>query len=142
VFIPANGAGFRYIPPSPTLGGRVARHVQSLGIAWCAYGSFRLAALASGHTALHSLGELNPHIHVFLPMFGFSAVFWCGLSVLAGIGLLTRRPWARKLALVLGVLALFRFPLGTALGVYTLWALGSGMARQEWRSLQVTPGYR
>ncbi len=44
-------------------------------------------------------------------------------GVFAGIGLLRFRPWARMLALVLGILNLLNFPLGTALGVYTIWAL-------------------
>jgi hypothetical protein len=44
-------------------------------------------------------------------------------GIIAGIGLLKFRPWARMLALVLGILNLFNFPLGTALGVYTIWAL-------------------
>lgn len=38
-------------------------------------------------------------------------------------GLTRRRPWARMLVLILGFLNLFNFPLGTALGVYTIWVL-------------------
>jgi len=38
-------------------------------------------------------------------------------------GLFEREPWARFLGLALGFLALLRFPLGTALGIYTLWVL-------------------
>ena len=45
------------------------------------------------------------------------------LHVVAGWGLLARAPWARILTIVLGVIALIRFPLGTILGVYTLWVL-------------------
>lgn len=41
----------------------------------------------------------------------------------AGYGLLTRKPWARFVALVVGVLGLVNVPLGTAIGVYTLWVL-------------------
>ncbi len=44
-------------------------------------------------------------------------------GVIAGAGLLAYRPWARILALVLGILNLMNFPLGTALGVYTMWVL-------------------
>ena len=44
-------------------------------------------------------------------------------GILAGLGLLQYRPWARILALVLGVLNLPGFPTGTILGVYTLYAL-------------------
>lgn len=38
----------------------------------------------------------------------------------AGWGLLGHRNWARWLALILGALNLFKFPWGTAVGVYTL----------------------
>ena len=41
----------------------------------------------------------------------------------AGFGLLRRRSWGRILAIVVGLLNLPNFPLGTALGVYTLWVL-------------------
>jgi hypothetical protein len=44
-------------------------------------------------------------------------------GVIAGAGLLSYRPWARILALVLGILNLPGFPLGTILGVYTLYVL-------------------
>jgi hypothetical protein len=42
-------------------------------------------------------------------------------SIIAGIGLLGRQKWAMILALILGCFKLFSFPIGTALGVYTIW---------------------
>jgi hypothetical protein len=42
---------------------------------------------------------------------------------IAGAGLLKFRPWARILAIILGVLHLFSFPFGTALGIFTLYVL-------------------
>ncbi len=53
-------------------------------------------------------------------------IFFVALAVpgmVAGYGLLKRKSWARILTLVLGVLNLFSFPVGTAVGVYTLWVL-------------------
>lgn len=44
-------------------------------------------------------------------------------GLLAGIGLFKRKEWARILTLIISVLNLFSFPLGTALGVYSIWAL-------------------
>ena len=44
-------------------------------------------------------------------------------GLLAGIGLLKRKSWARILALVVGFFSLFSFPLGTALAIYTFWVL-------------------
>ena len=44
-------------------------------------------------------------------------------GLLAGWGLLKRKNWGRVLALIVGILNLFNFPLGTALGAYTLYVL-------------------
>ena len=43
--------------------------------------------------------------------------------IVGGIGLLMRKPWARILVLVLGVLDLISIPIGTAVGIYTIWVL-------------------
>lgn len=45
------------------------------------------------------------------------------LGILGGIGLLQGKSWARVLVIILGALMLIRMPFGTALGIYTLWAL-------------------
>jgi hypothetical protein len=42
-------------------------------------------------------------------------------TLIAGIGLLTRQPWAMIFALIMGCLKLFSFPIGTAIGVYAIW---------------------
>jgi len=44
-------------------------------------------------------------------------------SVIAGWGLLKRKSWSRMLAIVLGAISLISIPIGTALGIYTIWAL-------------------
>ena len=44
-------------------------------------------------------------------------------GILAGMGLYKRREWARILTLVLSVIELFSFPIGTAIGIYSIWAL-------------------
>ena len=44
-------------------------------------------------------------------------------GIIAGIGLFKRKEWARILTLVISVLHLLSFPLGTAVGVYSIWAL-------------------
>jgi hypothetical protein len=40
-----------------------------------------------------------------------------------GIGLLLFKPWARILGIVLSALQLLGFPVGTAIGIYSLWVL-------------------
>jgi hypothetical protein len=49
-------------------------------------------------------------------------------GVLAGYGLLTRKSWARILALIVGILGLVNVPVGTAIGLYTLWVLTQPVA--------------
>ncbi len=44
-------------------------------------------------------------------------------GTIAGIGVLQVREWARILMIVVSVVDLINVPLGTALGVYGLWAL-------------------
>ncbi len=51
-------------------------------------------------------------------------------SVIIGVGLLKFSAWARVLGIVLSILHLISFPIGTALGAYGLWVLlNEGSAR-------------
>jgi hypothetical protein len=58
----------------------------------------------------------------------------CGLmsipSLLAGWGLAQHRSWARILAIILAILSLPNFPVGTAIGVYALVILFNDEAKQ------------
>jgi hypothetical protein len=47
----------------------------------------------------------------------------CVPGIIAGAGLFRRKEWARILALIISVIELINFPLGTAVGVYSIWAL-------------------
>jgi len=42
-------------------------------------------------------------------------------SIIGGIALLHKKKWGLTLVLILGCFKLFSFPIGTALGVYTIW---------------------
>ena len=44
-------------------------------------------------------------------------------GIIADVGLLKHRPWARILTIVLSVLNLIIIPFGTLLGIYGLWVL-------------------
>ena len=53
-------------------------------------------------------------------------VFWLCMGlpgIIAGIGLLKMKRWARILTIVLSAIQLIQFPFGTILGVYGLWVL-------------------
>ncbi len=42
-------------------------------------------------------------------------------SIIGGVGLLNNKSWALMLLLVLGCFKLFSFPIGTAIGIYTIY---------------------
>jgi hypothetical protein len=44
-------------------------------------------------------------------------------EILGGLGLLKRRQWARITIIIIGCIDLIEFPVGTAIGIYTLWVL-------------------
>jgi hypothetical protein len=44
-------------------------------------------------------------------------------GLVAGAGLLARKSWARILAIVVSILGLVNFPIGTVIGAYTLFVL-------------------
>ena len=60
-----------------------------------------------------------------LPFIRVIAVFAIMLfsipSIIGGWGILSGKKWSMTLVLVLGCFKLFSFPIGTALGVYTIW---------------------
>ncbi|MBM3812903.1 MAG: hypothetical protein FJW20_14865 [Acidimicrobiia bacterium] len=58
--------------------------------------------------------------------------------LIAGIGLLQHRGWARILTIVISVLGLLDFPFGTALGVYGLWVLLSPEGTALFEQQQLT----
>jgi hypothetical protein len=44
-------------------------------------------------------------------------------GIISGIGLLKKKEWGRVLTLVLSVIGLTNIPVGTAVGIYSIWVL-------------------
>ena len=131
-------------------GSRVARHAQLLGILWIAYSALLLmvgfVVLVVFQHILPELlryqppqqqgpppevvfGLLRPLMHVVAVLILAKAA----AGIVAGIGILQRVTWARMLTLVLAWVSLLSFPMGTALGVYSLWVLLTPNAEAEFR---------
>jgi hypothetical protein len=124
--------------------GRIAGHLQLLGILWLALSAFRL--LPGVFLILLSAagwGFLPSEMPGFVPGLLFLVGGVLSLTGVAGIaagwGLLVRAPWARILAIVVGCLGLLDLPFGTALGVYTLWVLLPEESRTDYERM-TTPG--
>ena len=83
---------------------------------------------------------------VALPILGLvgtvGLVFFAALAVpglLAGYGLLKRKKWGQILGIVDGILNLLNFPVGTALGGYTLFVLFQNSANDYFDGQQAEP---
>jgi len=123
---------------------RVQQHIQVLAVLWLIAGGLvvipAIFVLTLGMTLPFSVSPDVPAgallagpliatvVTIVLLILGLP-------SLLAGWGLWTRKPWARILAIVLAIIALFSFPFGTALGIYTLWVLASRGADDEYRAM-------
>lgn len=70
-----------------------------------------------------------------MPVILTTAVVMAALALFTGLSLLNRKPYGRMLGIVLAVLALFKFPLGTALGIYTLWVLAPASSAIEYDAI-------
>ncbi len=120
--------------------GRVQRHLRTVATLWTINGILRLMGAGSmmifgsvffpflrgwGGRGAWPMGGWG--LDGFLSHGIFSAgmvlAMFGVLHLVLAWGLFERESWARILGLVMGFLALLRFPLGTALGIYTLCVL-------------------
>ncbi len=118
------------------------RHVQILGILHiingvmllifgfigvAILGLLGLVASSGGHSGHLGISEINLTaqgvLGIIAVVIGMIAVVAGLPGIIGGWGLLAKKSWARIVVLIVGILNLPSFPLGTALGVYTLWVL-------------------
>ncbi|HCY42846.1 MAG TPA: hypothetical protein DHV48_16110 [Prolixibacteraceae bacterium] len=65
----------------------------------------------------------NTILSIIADVFAIVLIIISVPGILAGMGLYKRKEWARILTLVLSIIEIFSFPFGTAIGIYSIWAL-------------------
>jgi hypothetical protein len=70
---------------------------------------------------------------------GFLILIKAAVDFVVGWGLLKRKPWARLVTIILSFFTVLSFPLGTALGVYSLWVLLPAQSEREFSQLTAAP---
>jgi len=68
---------------------------------------------ANGSTILSLIADIFAIVFIIISLPG----------ILAGMGLYKRKEWARILTIILSVIELFSFPFGTAIGIFSIWAM-------------------
>jgi hypothetical protein len=138
----AAGVSFPKTAPSSARSGRVQRHLRTLGILWVVVGALwiipSLVLMGLSHSSHIVIGD-DMFTHAFMPpmLFSMGSIFLIVAAggILVGWGLMNHERWARTTAIVIGILAIFHPPFGTALGIYTLWVLLPADAAAEYDRL-------
>ena len=118
------------------------KHVQLAGILNIVYRSITLLGglflffLAAGFWQIFDylvrIGAVEPHeipmelltlVPIILSFVAFLVTLLSVLGIVAGAAVLRRKEWGRILLLVISFFNLLRIPLGTVLGIYTIWVL-------------------
>ena len=105
------------------------KHVTVLGILYIAFSALGLLLAIIIFTAVVGGGIISGDSEAMAitsivgPAVALFFVLLSTPGLIGGIYLLKHRPWARILVLVLGFINLIEIPLGTALGIYTIWVL-------------------
>ena len=128
---------------------RVQERIRLLGILWMAYSALHVVTGAILIVVAHTIfgntfhipngppPEVTQWLRPLIEFVGYLILAKAAAGFIAGWGLLRREAWARVVALVVGFVALLSVPLGTALGIYTLWVLLPSQSDEEYRTLSV-----
>lgn len=112
----------------------MATHVKVLAVLYIVFGVCGLF-LAFGLLALFGIAGMaaaasEPDAWVALPVLGitgsalaFVLIILSLPGIIAGVGLLKFKPWARIVTIVLSALNLMNIPSGTIIGVSGLWVM-------------------
>jgi hypothetical protein len=107
-------------------------HVTILGWLYIATGAICLLIGLCGFLFLTGIGLIpaangDPEALAILSIIGTVGLLFFGAlalpDLLAGYGLLKGAKWGQILGIIVGILNLASFPIGTAIGIYTLWVL-------------------
>lgn len=100
-------------------------HVKVVGWLWIVNGLVSLFLLVIGLVILNLPGVIPDSGDSLLASGGALCFFLPGMiaNFVAGAWVLRYRNWARILAIILAILNLILFPIGTLIGIYTLWVM-------------------
>ena len=107
----------------------MGKHVRILGILYIVFGFIMLLTAVFLYVAISMGGILSGDQQaIFITqvvgiVIGSFILLVSIPGIIGGFGLLKYKEWARILVLIMGFLNLINVPLGTILGVYTIWVL-------------------
>lgn len=116
----------------------MSTHVKILGWLYIIGNGLMLlfAVLGGGLAALGGLLSGDADAAAVGGIMGVVAVFFALIAIpgiVIGWGLLNYKGWARILGIIFGIINLINFPIGTAIGIYSLWVLFNDEVAAQFR---------
>ncbi|MEN6454232.1 MAG: hypothetical protein ABFD10_08225 [Prolixibacteraceae bacterium] len=105
------------------------KHINVVGVLYIILSVLSFLGAFTVYFVLRLIGNFTDDTNANMVLTVIADVLSVVLVVLAipgligGIGLIKRKDWARILILILSIINLLNFPIGTAVGVYSIWAL-------------------
>jgi hypothetical protein len=118
------------------------KHISLVGILNIVYGSlaligaFVLFAIAIGfryffgfisRCSHNGMDEIPPEVMDIVPLIltviGILILVFAIIGIIGAVGVMKKKEWVRIIVLVISFFNLLHIPLGTILGVYSIWAL-------------------
>lgn len=105
------------------------KHINIVAALQIGYSIFGILFALLIYTILHLVGdfsddaEANLVLSIVANVIAVLSILVAIPGIIGGLGLIKRKEWARILVLILSVLAIFNFPVGTGVGIYSIWAL-------------------
>lgn len=105
------------------------KHINVVAALQIGLSIFTLLLVILASTVFHLIGDFieEPNGKAVITIIGdVIAGFLIFVSIpglIAGFGLYRRKEWARILTIIISVIALFNFPFGTAIGIYSIWTM-------------------
>jgi hypothetical protein len=128
-------------------------HVKVVAVAFIVFSALgvltalMLMAVFGGAVGIVGAGAEADEAALAIPIIGMTGtlltIFLLAVSLpglITGFGLLSFKPWARILGIVLCAIQLINIPLGTILGAYGLWVLLNGETEHLFSSHPVVQG--
>jgi hypothetical protein len=102
-------------------------HQKIIGALFVAYGALNLTAAIALLASINVVNifvdeiEIIQLVTVFSRLIGGALLIVSVPAIIAGIGFLQEKEWSKILGLIVGIMFLLFFPIGTIIGIYAIW---------------------
>jgi hypothetical protein len=126
---------------------KMKKHVTVVGALHIGFGTLFLIGAVVIYVALNFAKGFVENDQVAIMVLGFlsySLPIFIGviavLGLVGGIALLSYRPWARILVIIIAALGCLNIPIGTLVGVYSIWVLMQDETIKLFQSQNISQG--